>query len=166
MIVTREAGSTQRKPCSIATFSTINLMWITLDSNPSVRQKRSANTCVTHGTAQTYHNPHRDWNNFVSPRPFLGYLTLKTKVLEPSVTSVTTYQSSGRSIPTEVLNLILLSYVQWRFFLTKWPKAFSLFYNIFLSCFMYSTKPILPDISFVKFSTPKFCVLCCDEDWE
>lgn len=140
MIVKKEARITQRKPCSIATFSTINLMWITLDSNPSLRRERSANACVSHGTAQTYHNPHRDWNNFVFPRAFLGWLTLKMKVLGPSVTSVTIYQFSGRGIPAEVLNLILFSYVQGRFFEQNGPKPSHFpvtFY--FLPCFMYKT---------------------------
>lgn len=140
MIVTGEARSTQRKPCPIATFSTINLMWITLDSNPSLRRERSANTCVSHGTAQTYYNPHRDWNNFVSPRPFLGCLTPKMKALGPSVTSVTTYQPSGRSIPEEVLNLILLSYVQGRFFEQNGPRPSHFpVTSYFLPCFMYKT---------------------------
>jgi len=115
-------------------------MWITLDSNPSLRREKSANTCVSHGTAQTYHNPHRDWNNFVSPRPFLGYLTLKMKVLGPSLTSVTTYQSSGRSVPAEVLNLILLSYVQERFFEQNAPRPSHFpVTSYFLPCFTYET---------------------------
>jgi len=146
MTVTGEARSTQRKPCPIATLSTIYLMWITLDSNPSLRRERSANTWVRHGTTRTYHNPHRNWNNFVSPRPFLGCLTLEMKVLEPSVKSVNTYQSSGRSIPAEVLNLILPSYVQ-ATFLSKMAQGV-LTFLFRLTFFLVScTRPILSDIS-------------------
>lgn len=168
MKVTGEARSTQRKSRSIARFSAINLMWITLDSNPSLRLERSANTCVSYGTAQTYH---RDWNNFVSPRPFLGCLTLKMKVLEPTVTSVTTYQSSGRSIPAGLKSYSTLLCAR-KVFWAKWPKAFSLFYNVLLSFLFYvrdqycQTSPssnFLPQNSmcFVVTSTESICQFKC-----
>jgi hypothetical protein len=150
MAVAEEARRTQRKPSPIATFPTIYLMWITLDLNPTLRRERSANSCVSHGTAQTHHYLHRDWNKFVSLRPILGYLTPQMKELEPSATPVTTCQSSRRSTP-EVLYLTLLFYLQGRFFEQNGPRLSDFSWtSYFLPCVKYKTNILrhLPRQSF------------------
>jgi hypothetical protein len=88
------------------------------------------------------------------------------KVLGPSVTSVTTYQSSRRSIPADVLNLtILLSYMQGWFFCAKWPKAFSLSRNVLLSSLFHVQNQHCQTSPSSKF-LPQNCVLCCEEHSE
>ena len=171
MIVTGEARSTQRNPCTIAMFFTINLMWITLDSNLSLRRERSANTYVRHGTAQTYHNP-IVIEKFRLPSAFLGLLDPEDEGPR-TLRYISNYQPNFRAQhPNRSLKFYSTLLCARKIFWAKWPKAFSLFYNILLSFLFHvqnqycETSPssnFLPQnyVCFVVTSTENICQFKC-----